>query len=91
MPFSFLCGYPVLCAGGFGSSFGSSASDLGRGSIGGGGGGSFASDGFGMEGGLGFGGGGGGGGDYIVKMRGLPFSATPADVSDVSFYKDTLC
>jgi hypothetical protein len=52
---------------------------MGRGN-GGGGGMNFANDGFGMEGGMGF----SGGGDYLVKMRGLPFSATPADIADVS-------
>jgi hypothetical protein len=56
---------------------------MGRGNGGGGGGMNFANDGFGMEGGMGFSGG-GGGGDYLVKMRGLPFSATPADIADVS-------
>jgi hypothetical protein len=68
---------------GYGSSFGGSIGDLSRGG-GMGGGGGFANDGYGMEGGVGFGGSGGGGGDYILKMRGLPFSATPADVADVS-------
>jgi len=57
-------------------------------SRGGVGGVNFASDGFGLEGGMGFGsgggGGGGGGGDYIVKMRGVPFSATHDDIADVS-------
>jgi hypothetical protein len=50
---------------------------------GGGGGGGFANDGFGMEGGMGFS---DNGGEYIVKMRGLPFSATPADVADVRIH-----
>ena len=46
-------------------------------------GGGFASDAFGMEGGMGFG---DSGGDYLVKMRGIPFSATPPDIADVSTY-----
>jgi hypothetical protein len=70
----------LSCYAGFGGgNFG--GNDMGRGN-GGGGGMNFANDGFGMEGGMGFSG--GGGGDYLVKMRGLPFSATPADIADVS-------
>ncbi len=70
--------YVLSCCAGFGGgNFG--GNDMGRGN---GGGVNFANDGFGMEGGMGFSG--GGGGDYLVKMRGLPFSATPADIADVS-------
>jgi hypothetical protein len=72
----------LSCCAGFGGNFG--GNDMGRGN-GGGGGMNFANDGFGMEGGMGFSG--GGGGDYLVKMRGLPFSATPADIADVSLFQ----